>query len=69
MTWDGHCGDQDWGKVVYAHWAQKLERERDEARAMALDMRNQFEKESPFRLIFPWENDQSPATAGDAELR
>lgn len=30
MTWDGLCGDIDWGKVVYAHWARKLERERDE---------------------------------------
>ena len=34
MTWDGHCGDGVWVKVVYAHWAQKLERERDEARRM-----------------------------------
>ena len=31
QTWAGHCGDGDWGKVVYAHWAQKLERERDAA--------------------------------------
>jgi hypothetical protein len=34
----------------------KLERERDEARAMASDMRNQFEKASTARLFFPWEN-------------
>ena len=34
QTWAGHCGDGDWGKVVYAHWAQKLERERDAARML-----------------------------------
>ena len=39
----------------------KLERERDEARAMACDMRNQFEKESTSRLLFPWENDKDLA--------
>lgn len=45
--------------------AQKLERERDEARAMARDMRNQIERDSRARLIFPWENvqgDGSPDT-------
>jgi hypothetical protein len=36
--------------------ARKLERERDEARAMARDMRNQIENGSPARLFFPWEN-------------
>jgi len=40
----------------------RLERERDEARAMARDMRNQLEKNSKARLIFPWENANS---AGD----
>jgi hypothetical protein len=36
--------------------ARKLERERDDARAMARDMRNQLENGSPARLLFPWEN-------------
>ena len=49
-----------------AAWEMLTEatRERDEARAMACDMRNQFEKESTSRLLFPWENDQAnpPAT-------
>jgi hypothetical protein len=36
--------------------ARRLERERDEARAMARDMRNQIENGSPARLFFPWEN-------------
>lgn len=34
QTWTGHCGDGDWGKVVYAHFAGKLERERDQYAAM-----------------------------------
>jgi hypothetical protein len=42
--------------IVPADFARKLERERDEARAMARDMRNQLENGSPDRLIFPWEN-------------
>jgi hypothetical protein len=36
--------------------ARKLERERDDARAMARDMRNQLENGSTARLLFPWEN-------------
>ena len=43
-------------EFVLADVARKLERERNEARAMARDMRNQLEKTSPARLIFPWEN-------------
>ncbi len=37
--------------------------ERDEARAMARDMRNQLEKGSPARLLFPWENASAMAAA------
>jgi hypothetical protein len=33
-----------------------LREERDEARAIARDMRNQLENGSPARLLFPWEN-------------
>lgn len=43
-------------EFVLADVARKLERERDEARAMARDMRNQLERDSRDRLIFPWEN-------------
>ena len=43
QTWAGHCGDGDWGKVVYAHWAQKLERERDEARRDLSDLMEEYE--------------------------
>jgi len=35
---------------------EKLERERNEARLMSRDMRNQLEKGSHARLNFPWEN-------------
>jgi len=44
------------GDGVPTQFARKLERERNEARLMARDMRNQLEKGSPARLIFPWEN-------------
>jgi hypothetical protein len=43
-------------EFVLADVARKLERERNEARLMARDMRNQLEKASPYRLFFPWEN-------------
>lgn len=33
----------------------RVERERNEAREMARDMRNQLRKESKARLLFPWE--------------
>ena len=48
-------------EFVLADVARKLERERNEARLMARDMRNQLEKGSPARLIFPWENAQLEA--------
>jgi hypothetical protein len=50
-----NAGDQV-QEFVLADVARKLERERNEARLMARDMRNQLEKGSPARLIFPWEN-------------
>jgi hypothetical protein len=49
------------GRGVYAsglnliELCRKLERERDEARAMARDQRNQLEKASPARLLYQWE--------------
>lgn len=36
---------------------ESLIKQRDEARAMARDMRNQVAKGSKARLTFPWEND------------
>jgi len=42
--------------ICTAHPIREVERERDEARAMARDMRNQVEKGSTARLLFPWEN-------------
>jgi len=50
---DGTTIIRDW---VCVEFARKLERERNEAHLMARDMRNQLEKGSPARLIFPWEN-------------
>ena len=43
-------------EIVDTDFARNLERERNEAREMARDMRNQLEKDSRARLIFPWEN-------------
>jgi hypothetical protein len=37
-------------------YACALKRERDQARAAACDQRKQLDKESPARLIFPWES-------------
>ncbi|MEY3895203.1 MAG: hypothetical protein RLZZ214_722 [Verrucomicrobiota bacterium] len=58
---DQHHLDDDNFFPATVYWrmcdlARTLERERDEARAMASDMRNQFEKASTARLFFPWEN-------------
>jgi hypothetical protein len=36
LTWDAHCGDGDWGKVVYSHLSQKLERQRNTCREALL---------------------------------
>ena len=45
-------------EFVLADFARQMERERNEARAMARDQRNQLEKDSRVRLIFPWENSE-----------
>lgn len=42
--------------VRRAQTMEKLERERNEARAMARDQRNQLENISTARLFFPWES-------------
>jgi hypothetical protein len=60
---DLHHLEDDETCPASAYWrmvalTRTLERERDEARAMARDMRNQLENGSPARLIFPWENDE-----------
>lgn len=43
-------------EIRRAKTMEKLERERNEARAMAHDQRNQLENISPARLFFPWES-------------
>ncbi len=50
-----NAGDQV-QEFVLADVARKLESERNEARLMARDMRNQLPSGSPARLLFPWEN-------------
>jgi len=60
-----HAGDHV-QEFVLADVARKLERERNEARAMARDMRNQLKKDSRARLIFPWENAIGEARAESA---
>ncbi len=46
----------DGSRWVQVEDCRKMERERNESRLMARDMRNQLEKESKARLFFPWEN-------------
>jgi hypothetical protein len=58
---DLHHLEDDETCPASAYWrmvelTRTLEVERDEARAMARDMRNQLENGSPARLLFPWEN-------------
>ncbi len=58
---DLHHLEDDETCPASAYWrmvelTRTLEVERDNARAMARDMRNQLENGSPARLLFPWEN-------------